>query len=89
MPPQRRAPSADAQAGVVQAAEGWATTGDDTVAWSDVTTANGTEVAQYNNQPVGTCGYVTNNILIWSGTWERMRDEGGGEGDAILLLLIL
>ena len=88
-PPRRRAPSSDTQASVVQAAEEWAITADDTANWSNVAPANGTEVAQYNNQPVGTRGYVTNNILIWSGTWERMRDEGGGEGDAILLLLIL
>ena len=51
-------PSADAQAGVVQAAEEWATTVDDPAAWSDVAPAYSTEVAQYNNQPMGARGYI-------------------------------
>ena len=66
---------ADAQAGVVQAAEEWATMVDNTVTWLDMAPANGTEVAQYNNQPVGARGYITNNILIRSGAWVRMREE--------------
>ena len=44
LPPRRRAPSADAQADVVQAAEERATTVDDAAAWSNVALANGTEV---------------------------------------------
>ena len=42
-PPRRRAPSADAQADVVQAADDLVTTVDDTAAWSDLALANGTE----------------------------------------------
>ena len=57
-PPRSKAPSADAQAGVVQAAEEWATTVDDPAAWSDVAPAYSTEVAQYNNQPMGARGYI-------------------------------
>ena len=37
--------------------------------------ANGTEVAQYNNQPVGARGYIIDNILIRSGARARMREE--------------
>ena len=76
-PSRRRAPSADAKAGVVQAAEEWAMTVDNAAAWSDVAPANSTkvEVAQYNNQPVWARGYITNNILIRIGTRARMREE--------------
>ena len=48
---------------------------DDAAAWSDVAPANDTEVAQYNNQPVGARGYITNNTLIRSGARVRMREE--------------
>ena len=48
---------------------------DNAAAWLDVAPANGTEVAQYNNQPVGAHGYTTNNILIRSGARARMREE--------------
>ena len=74
-PPQRRVPSADTQAGVVQAAEEWAAMLDDTASWSDVAQANGTDVAQYNNQPVGVRGYITNDALVRSGARARMREE--------------
>ena len=40
-PPRRRAPSADTQADVVQAAEGRATTMDNAAAWSGEALANG------------------------------------------------
>ena len=74
-PPRRRAPSADAQAGVVRTAEEWATTVDNAAAWSNEAPANGTEVAQYNNQPVGARGYITNNALVRAGARARMREE--------------
>ena len=48
---------------------------DDAAAWSDMAPANGTKVAQYNNQPVGARGYITNNILIRSGARVRMMEE--------------
>ena len=60
---------------MVQAAEEWATTVDDAAAWSDVAPANGTDVAQYNNQSVGARGYITNNALVRSGARARMREE--------------
>ena len=62
---------ADAQASVVQATEKWTTTEDNAANWTDVAPANDTEVAQYNNQPVGAHGYITNNILIRSGAREK------------------
>ena len=57
----KKAPSANTQAGVVQAAEEWATTVDDATVWS-----GGTGMAQCNNQPVEARGYITNNMLIRS-----------------------
>ena len=74
-PPQRRVPSADTQAGVVQAAEEWAAMVDDAASWSDVAQANGTDVAQYNNQPVRVRGYITDDALVRSGARARMRED--------------
>ena len=63
-PPWRRAPLADAQAGVIQAAEEWATTVDDAAAWSDVAPANGTEVTQYNNQSMARTIYLSDDLAL-------------------------
>ena len=59
----------------VQVAEEWATKVDDAAAWSDVVPTNGTEVTQYNNQPVGARGYITNNILIRSAMMREEEEE--------------
>ena len=42
-PPQRRAPLADAQADVVQAAEEWATTVDNAAAWTNTVLVDDTK----------------------------------------------
>ena len=63
-PLRKRAPLADAQAGVIQAAEEWATTVDDAATWSDVAPANGTEVTQYNNQSMARTIYLSDDLAL-------------------------